>query len=500
MPLLRPAGYMPERRQGLSGSRSGRAVLWAALASVAVSILSFCAFPLIPLQNDSIDYWNFSRYLQGRVPAVSLFLPPGYPALLALVEKVSGPDVGPVLLGIQHVLRLVPFAMFFMMARLWPASAAPGVGAWLWAIFPESYLFAHYLMSESLGIALVSASMSAVLWLGARPGPARSMLAGAVIGALALTRPAGGILLLAASLPLLRGKAGRAFVNLSALLGAFVLALLPWAIHNRLQSGTLMPVNSAGRHLFNRVVAEDGLVAPGDREMAWLNSLIGFGANARPTYWWNYAPRLAGRGISESESDSRFLGIALRALRAHPFKYAFRTVTGAVRIAFWPFTAPPDASGYRRLETELCYPADAGAVQSWVSRRIPGLPEASSLQDRLGGEWRANIAGSVFRVWVFAWRAVLGWWPAQYVFLLIGLVCLLFNPDRWGRRPAGSGAGGGEKVVAVAVLTGLLAHAAFEMPVPRYGLPFLPLVLLAWSAGLMAVYRFFAESMWNTGT
>ena len=461
-------------------ARSTRAVLWALFASLVLTVFSCLAFPLIPLQSDSLDYWNFSLYLQNLVPSVSLFLPPGYPLLLAVAGKLAGPLAGPALLVIQHVLRLAPFALFFYMSRLWPGSLVPAVGAWLWTLFPESYLFSHYLMSESLATALVAGVACSIIWMNGRPGPGRAVLVGMSSGFLAMTRPAGGILLLVALIPVASIRAGKRTATILALALSFVLVLLPWGLHNRAKAGTWMPVNSMGRHLFNRAVAEDGLVAPGDSGMARLNRLIGFSPGAKPTYWWNYVSRLKGEGMTESEADRVFLGVALRAVLAHPVEYIRRTLKGMEEIVFWTNLPPPGASVYRRLENGLCVPANAGEVRAWMAFRMPDLNSAVLLLAYAGGEWESGRLVPLFGCWTRVMVFSANRFRIFAVLLVLGLALFLFRRRKGDNRGAGSGPDATGDILVLAFLLSLFAHSAFEMPVPRYGLPFLQLVTFVW--------------------
>jgi hypothetical protein len=83
--------------------------------------------------------------------------------------------------------------------------------------------------------------------------------------------------------------------------------------------------------------------------------------------------------------------------------------------------------------------------------------------------------------WVEAWRGAMGWlrWP----------LILLALAGAWGcwRDPAAKAPSGGPPGAALRgrgrglvllLFLGLFGHAAAEMPVPRYGLPYQPLLFL----------------------
>ncbi len=470
-------------------ARSSPLVAAAAAVSLALSAVSVIAFPLVPLQSDSLDYFSFAMYLRGRTGDISLFLPPAYPALIAAVMGMVPGSPAEALLLIQHAARLVPFLLFWLLGRLMPASRLPGGAALIYALAPEGYVFAHYVMSESLFTALTAAGGCALAWQAARGGAGSALLSGLAAGALALTRPAGAVLALPALL-LCRGPR-----CMGGVLLGLVLTLAPWMAHNAWKGGTVLPVNSLGRHLFNRVAAEDGLVAPRDGGMARLNGALDRPAAAPPTYWWNYMRALGNRGLDETSSDRLFLGVALRGAAAHPVAYAARTAAGAAEIAIWRPRPPAGATSYRALEYDLPVPGSPLALAAALFRRTPRLPSALVMMEMMGVRFGGADSAPLAR-WVAAWR----WGISRAWAVLLGLFLAgCFFSLRGGLVPPRAREARGKvparvlAVLGLAVALGLFAHSATEMAVPRYGLPFQPLVILLACLGATGLAGLFAR-------
>ena len=451
------------------GARAKGWIVAAGAAALALAAVSLLAFPALPRQGDSITYWRMMRWMLGEAPGPGLVLAPGYPAFLALVVRMVPFGPGPALLLAQHLLRLVPVAA--MVALAWRLrSRTLAVAAALFAVAPESWVFAHFVMTETLALALCAVAAVALWRLWERPGPGRAAISGLAIGFLAAVRPVGALWLVPGfwwgGRATREGGWGRA----AALIAGFAAALLPWLAFNRARTGEFALVNSVGRHLFSRIVAEDGALPAGDSGLAALNRDAGFPAGAPATYLWNYTEALRRRGLTETEADARLGWVALRGLACSPFRYAAGTVSGMAAIAVW---APePSAGSYRAIEHALSVP---GSLAEAVRDLRPFVtdPEAvewilAELAPAFDDGWPRRVLGS----WLGGWRESIGWLQWPLVLLMIAGAVRLWRGGETGGPP-----GWGRGFVLLAAL-GLLGHAAAEMPVPRYGLPYQPLTIL----------------------
>lgn len=446
---------------------------WLLLSALAISVfmtfISLRSFPALPLQNDSVSYYEMSLYLRGENADVSLFYPPGYPAFLAaLIGEVSG-AAGRNLLLVQHAFRFLPLAAFFALAQLAPASLLPGLAALAFSVAPENYIFCHYMMSESLALGLMGFCLILLIWLWSKPGMVRSAAAGAAIGVLTLVRPTGAVLLLAALVPgRFMGRDGSKLRIFLAASAAWAGILAPWVAHNAAVFGTPSLTNSAGRHLFNRVVAESGLLAKRDRP-EWLGWE---GKERPPSYWWNYLPAIMRSGYSESQADLLFLRIAARGILANPFRYAAGTIQGSAEILFWDPVPPAGAGLYRKLEYELSVLRAEDQAAAFWQRRIPSFRALGRILADLRPSFKRRPEGE----WLAGWSEV---WQKGVAILKPALVIMFGAGVAWAAFTGNAAAW----LAAIAVVPGLLAHGAFEIAVPRYGLPYQPLVLYLTLAG-----------------
>ncbi len=480
----------------LMGTRSRWLLAGACVISLALTWVSLLAFPALPLQNDSLLYDRLADYLAGVGGGMklSLFYPPGYSVFLAITSWLWSESFGWMLMVVQHGLRLFPLATFAVLARMRPRSLLPGVAAVVFVLTPESYVLSHFVMSESLAIALFALATLAFLWLWRFPRPGPAIVAGLITGILTLTRPAGAAFLILGLVPWKGHVEGRtssgsspAISRLRALVGAgawvrlrligplllsWAVILLPWMIHNAICQGTFSMVNSSGRHLFNRVIVEDGSVAPGDAGMARLNRMRGEAAGAKPTYWWNYFPYLIGSGLSEAEADGVLLKVSLRGLASHPFRYVWRTIDGGVSLLLWRQHPPPSASRWRVFESELPLLTSPAAAAAFWRPRIPDREGLLGILAALNPVFVERGETRVLRAWVKVWFRFLD--AARPILLLLvaaGIAAGIIT-----RCPT-------TILIAIVVLTGVLSHAAAEMAVPRYGLPLQPFVLYLACAG-----------------
>lgn len=435
-----------------------------------MTAISLRSFPALPLQNDSVSYFDLSLYLRGENVSPSLFYPPGYPAFLAALFEEDSGFAGRNLLLIQHVFRFLPLAAFCALAQLAPGSWLPGLAALLFSIAPENYIFCHFMMSESLALGLGSFCLMLLIWLWAKPSIYRSAAAGAAIGILTLVRPTGAVLLLAVLAPRgYGGKSGSKFRLFLAAVAAWAGTLVPWVAHNAAVFGTPSLTNSAGRHLFNRVVAESGLLAKQDRP-EWLDLE---GKEYAPSYWWNYLPVVMRSGYSESQADFLFLKVAARGILANPFRYAAGTMQGAAEMLFWDPFPPPEASLYRKLEYELSVLRTEDQAAAFWQRRIP----SSRALGRILAELRPSFKRRPEGEWLAGWSEI---WQKGVAILKPGLMILFGAGVAWAAFTGNAAA----LLASIVVVPGLLAHAAVEMAVPRYGLPYQPLILYLTLAGV----------------
>ena len=106
------------------------------------------------------------------------------------------------------------------------------------------------LMSEPLATTLLAGSVLALLWAGDGERLRRWALPGALLGALALTRPEYlGVAIVVAAVVFARGigvEWRRALAQAAVLLAAVIFVVLPWTVRNAVVLDRLVPISTGG--------------------------------------------------------------------------------------------------------------------------------------------------------------------------------------------------------------------------------------------------------------
>ena len=111
----------------------------------------------------------------------------------------------------------------------------------------EELAGAGFVLADALAPALMLVSLCAAAWAARRPSPLRFCVLGVWLGLTSLIRPE--LILLGGPLALWLFTAARAPrhpVLAAVLAGGFVVALLPWGIHNRAVHGVWMFTSTGG--------------------------------------------------------------------------------------------------------------------------------------------------------------------------------------------------------------------------------------------------------------
>jgi 4-amino-4-deoxy-L-arabinose transferase-like glycosyltransferase len=200
----------------------------------------------------------FDRYYEAdlspdEIPAegfVSLFRPPGYPAFLAMVYRISGEAHRVAAARIAHAVLgaiLAPLTALLAL-RLRCASRVAALAGAVVALYPILWAYPLGLASENLFIPLALASVLLVLRAADDRRWASAALAGLVLGAAALTRGALSIFVLLAAGWLVCAAGWKRAAVLALAVGVVV---IPWAVRNsRIAGRPAFIENSIGYNLF----------------------------------------------------------------------------------------------------------------------------------------------------------------------------------------------------------------------------------------------------------
>jgi 4-amino-4-deoxy-L-arabinose transferase-like glycosyltransferase len=225
-------------------NRTSKIALVAIIVLSGLLRLAFSTFVVgwrADVRGDEVDYHGIAASLaagdgfeiDGRPTCRR---PPGFPFLLGMVYKTTGPHpnagrVLNILLGVLVVYLVSRVTRLYFGWR--PALIAAGIAA----LNPFLILISSYLLTENLYVVLVLAAFAAV------PTPARfagsvgaTVLASVLLGAATLTRPTGlplGVWMLAAAVLLAKTPWSVRLRNGLVAGVVFVLIVLPWNIRNQ---------------------------------------------------------------------------------------------------------------------------------------------------------------------------------------------------------------------------------------------------------------------------
>jgi len=175
---------------------------------------------------------------------------PGLPLLSAGLYGLSG---GVHLRFARLVLALVgalSVLFAYLIGRRLAGPWAGLIGAAAVAIYPALLEYQGMLMSEPLAASLLSGAVLAILWADDAERPARWLVPGLLLGALALTRPE----YLAISLPVAvvvfarggRENWKRCLAQAAVMLLGLVLVVAPWTTRNAVVLDRFVPISTGG--------------------------------------------------------------------------------------------------------------------------------------------------------------------------------------------------------------------------------------------------------------
>jgi 4-amino-4-deoxy-L-arabinose transferase-like glycosyltransferase len=239
----RPSGARSRAVLSGSDSRFWLCVLSAvALGAVIRLTYLFHAAPTL-VWGDGFDYHHSAHRLADGLGYTGVFdngaeyahHPPGWVTLLAGITELGGRSMrahqvtGLVIgLGVILVAGLV--------GRRYAGHRVGAIAACLAAAYPGFWVLDVQILSEPLGLLILGVLMLVLADLWERPTLARSVLAGAVVGALALVRGEELALLAIAVAPILLLNRRLEFGHRLARAGVATLVaaalLAPWTIHN----------------------------------------------------------------------------------------------------------------------------------------------------------------------------------------------------------------------------------------------------------------------------
>jgi len=294
--------------KGPSGMFGGRRWLLAAaivIVALLLRVVAVAADTGYRPSNDALEYDYLARsiaagdgyprsgyLLQGGPTAIR---GPGYPYLLGAVYALSGDSLTAGRLAGAALGALSVLLLYLIAKRIWGRRTGL-LAAALAAVFPPLVLLSRDLISESLFIALMLATLLCLLNFRRSGGSLRwAAAAGALCGLAALTRNTGVALVL----PMVIGVwTGRPLLRPSSLaapavaLGVAALLVTPWIVRNEAEFGRFVPLTTSG-----------GFAAAGTYNGDSLHDADSHGAWRDPQTIRQFTPLFTTPGIDESDAD-----------------------------------------------------------------------------------------------------------------------------------------------------------------------------------------------------
>ncbi len=403
--------------------------------------------------------------------------PAGYPLFVAGVIAFLGEELR-ALAFVQHVLGVVTALLTYGLGRLTFGRTAGVVGGLLVALNGALILSEHSVMTEALFGTLLAGALLALL-LGARVSGAPSrrwgwfVLAGVLLGAGALTRPVGQILLLLVPLWLLLLRRGWRSVLSDSLLVSLGFGLLigPWMLRNLAEHGSLTASGGLGRSLVARTIKYDTGFFDADQPTPAEADLKGqvrqFVRGKRNTIRNSRSVRstqaglIKELGLTQAQSNSLMRQVALEAIAARPAYY----VVGSLQMA-------GQIVGGKEKEDSLQARWNQRTDKDWIEQweaRVDHLVQPTSPAEQREIDRAAAIVG-IYQ------PAQLGALVPTLALVGLGLAALLPS-----QRPA--------LLPGAAALLLVLASAFLDGPVPRYRYPVDPLLGLFVAGGVVTLAR-----------
>lgn len=352
--------------------------------AVALRLAFFSAAPPF-LNADSETYFVPARDLVAGLPfELDLRRTPTYPLFIAAVVAALGEDLQ-VLVTVQHLLfGPTTAALTYLLGRLVTGRGVAVAAGVLAAVSGPLLLYEHYVMTEAPFAVLLLATLVTLILATRGADPRWAAVAGLLLGAAILCRPAAQVLLpLSAAILLGSASRRRRTICLAVFgLGAGVV-VLPWMAYNDGRHG-MFAVTGSGRFLLARTIKRDldgfsferpaGLVE--DPTRAAARRIVQQEAARRPPA--SSAQRLREElGLSEADVSRVLSDFAIQAIRDRPLYY----LQGSARSFLEILVGRPinvrreglewsEVDWERRARSALqkpIYPLDAPRAQALVS-------------------------------------------------------------------------------------------------------------------------------------
>jgi 4-amino-4-deoxy-L-arabinose transferase-like glycosyltransferase len=438
------------------------------LVVLVASLVRVCFMFRAPvfLLNDSGTYYLPAHDLvHGLGFDISIRRPPVYPGFLAGTILLFGEDLRTVAF-VQHMLGVLTAGLVYMLGTITFGRIAGVLAALLTALDGTLLVSEHYVMPESLLLALLLATFLIAILAIRGERRALFLLSGVLLGLSALCKPVAQALIpvipfvVAASY----GSVRRAVLPTLLLLAGFAAIGVPWMVRNWAVHGSLTTAGALGQTLVARTAKHDtgfryyderNVDQYGDARETTARQIVQNGIRQRQSDGVIYRRVQDRLELTDAEANQFMRNLAIEVIAARPVYY----VQGTLQMTWQLLVGEVE-----RLRTDWKTQGARFSREEWEERAQHLLGNPTQVHQNEFDRAEAIVA--------LYQPGILG--PTLPTLALVGLLIAARVPSL---RPA--------LLPGLAALTLVVTSAALDGPVARYRYPADPLLALTAMGGLV---------------
>jgi hypothetical protein len=383
----------------LSNKRKSLLILLS--AGIVARIFMTLAVPGI-LWSDSLLYYKAAQaaLFFGDLHLHQIFHTPFYTSFLsAFLSFGETPEIGELFIMAQRFLGLLSTVLFYFIAR---KAFGPFVAFFSSLFFTLDTLVLYYesvVQTETLFTFFLALLLYFFLTARDENKILDYLLAGILVGFLALTRPVAQLFAFCLCLFIfLKAKN----LKKAAILSSFVIigylgTIAPWAAYNYETAGFWGIAKGQGLNLFFRAIDIDEFAPVKERETIQTYRAYLWALNKKETstiYFSVFDYLTTKKHFTPAEADDAMFKFAFRAVREHPLDFTLNTIQ-QFALLFWS----------ARNTTDLCYGKNGPFLCCRQTRRLfrPAFPNTTTRHHRT----LRNFLADIYRIGEFPIRTAI---------------------------------------------------------------------------------------------
>jgi hypothetical protein len=438
--------------------RTRNGSVWLLVFLSSAHLLYWAALPVATNGDSSGYYGSIAPIFASGAPC---YFPPGYPALLGILDGFSGPSLGNWITLVQHAMSVLAAWWLYLLLRRIASEPIAFLGGVLAGILIPAFTISQSVLAEMP----TCFAMVGTVYFAIRSRDtgrfSNALVAGLFLGWAGTLR----VVPLAGAGPavcaVLLWGAGKKYIRqLGVLAVAAIVVVASPLVWFGIRTGRPELATSSGLHLYNRVLSEQKMVNEAGPATRRLRALLA-GKELRADHWI-VREQSAVRELDYTEQEKLLHAVALEGISKDPLRYALYTL----QLAWRDYLAP------------------TGWIPTWYESTAanPNLDDSPPLPFSASGlTWRWTQEDLQVTIWpILCWLALAG--------ALLGLT----HPQR-------------SIVAALACIPigYLLASGAVEYFSPRYNaalVPFVPILAVLsldrtlWTAFVRSSLRRFKDT------